>query len=114
MAHGNLVALWNLEEDSLRAALSCRQQSSGKITSLSFGAPSSPLTLFCASDNSLCSWDLLSCQAAWSAQLEGPRIKKASAESVLVICGDGVRAVADDGRGVEKVRILHLMTSSLI
>ena len=84
VAHGNLVALWNLEEDSLKAALSCRQQQSGdKITSVAFGAPSAPLTLLCASDSALCSWDLLSCQAAWSAQLERPRIKKASAESIL-------------------------------
>ena len=83
VAHGNLVALWNLEEDSLKAALSCRQQSGDKITSLAFGAPSSPLTLLCASDNSLCSWDLLNCQVAWSAQLERPRVKKSSAESIL-------------------------------
>ena len=88
VAHGNLVALWDLAEDSLKAALSCRKLQGGggdsRITSLAFGAPSAPLTLLCASESALCSWDLLGCRAAWSAQLEGPRIRKASSDSVLV------------------------------
>ena len=83
VAHGNLVALWNLDEDSLKAALSCRQVSGDKVTSVAFGAASAPLTLLCASENALCSWDLLSCQATWSAQLERPRINKASEDSIL-------------------------------
>ena len=86
MAHGNLVVLWDLAEDSLKAALSSRQLQGGNITSLAFGAPSAPLTLLCASGSALCSWDLLGCRAAWSAQLERPRIRKASPDSVLVSC----------------------------
>ena len=85
VAHGNLVVLWDLAEDSLKAALSSRQLQGGNITSLAFGAPSAPLTLLCASESgALCSWDLLGCRAAWSAQLERPRIRKASPDSVLV------------------------------
>ena len=90
MAHGNLVVLWDLAEDSLKAVLSCRQLQGGgggggRISSVAFGAPSAPLTLLCASESgALCSWDLLGCRAAWSAQLERPRIRKASPDSVLV------------------------------
>ena len=86
VAHGNLVVLWDLAEDSLKAALSSRQLQGGNINSVAFGAPSAPLTLLCASKSALCSWDLLGCRVAWSAQLERPRIIKASPDSVLVSC----------------------------
>ena len=57
VAHGALVALWNLEDSSLRAVLSYKH-SQDKVTSLAFGTPSCPLMLFCASDSSVCSWNL--------------------------------------------------------